>query len=133
MNSEIKFILPCEYASSDKIGRLNALGIFNNVKLDSPSIPKILTIYAVAQINLFGLEDPKVNIVLEILNESNEIAGESTLEGSLADFKKDEGNIINLAAKFRSVKFDKIGAYSIRIFVNKKQVGLKEDFIKTQA
>lgn len=118
---KVDYLLLADAASVDSFGKLNALGIFQNIFLAKVpgSILKFVLICSIA------LENPNISLDVEIKIKDSE-GGYIEVNPRLSfSFKPQEGNKdkrINLMIDIINLKFQMFGQYEIEVFADNKKI-----------
>jgi hypothetical protein len=122
-NGKLNFLHICDYASFSEGGKLNILGIFENI--NAPSIP-----YAHPQMfivsNVSFKKSGNIKKVIKIVSDDNiEIAKlEFSVNVKIPADKKTAN--IGVAGQLNGTRFEKFGKYKIQVFINDKLIGENE-------
>ncbi|MDO8609641.1 MAG: hypothetical protein Q7R95_03765 [bacterium] len=121
---KIEYLFLADAANIDNFGKLNVLGIFQNIFLNKVpgSILKFVLISSIF------VKDPNKPFQIEIKikdKKDNYIKLQPQL---IFPFKPEVGNkdkVINLMIDLINVKFDSFGTYEIEVFADSNKIGSK--------
>lgn len=123
-NAKLNFLHICDYASLGDVGKLNVLGIFENifVKIIPSTHPQL---YVVANIGVKKIGNYKQIIKLVRNRDNQEVI--SPLEFGLAVGQLPATGIVNagVIGQLNNIKFEEEGSYSIQVFIDQDKIGEK--------
>lgn len=119
---KIEYLLLADAASVDSFGKLNVLGIFQNIFLSK--VPgAILKFVFICSVSTTNLSNP-FKISIKIKDKDNRpVDTKSPLN---FDFKPQEGNKdnrVNLIIELINLQFNSFGKYEIEVFIDDKKLG----------
>lgn len=119
---KIEYLLLADAASVDSFGKLNVLGIFQNIYLNK--IPgSILKFVLICSISTLNLSKPfKINIKIKDKN-NNYVDIKSSLNFSFKPQEGNKDNRVNLIIELVNLQFNSFGKYEIEVFVDEKKLG----------
>lgn len=126
MEPKINFIHICDYASAGDIGKVNILGIFENI-ITSNLPYQHPQFYIVSNVSVKKTGDYKQTIKIT-REEDKEIIfslPETVFPVTKLPEETKEFNI-GFMAQINALKFEKYGSYDIQIFVNGLNIGGKK-------
>ncbi len=123
-NVKLNFLHICDYASFDQVGKLNILGIFENI--NSIKFPyQHPQFFVVANISIPTSEE--YECVLRITNPENVEISKFTLPKVKVNVNKGQSETnIGIVGQFNGIKFDNPGQYKIEVLVNSDLIDSKE-------
>jgi len=122
VNAQLNFLHICDYASISDGGKLNILGIFENIfaKTVLTTHPQF---YIVTNIGIKQVGNYKLIIKIVRNRDGQEII--TPLEFNLTIGQLPATNIANagVIGQLNNVKFEEAGTYSVQIFIDAEKIG----------
>lgn len=126
MNNKTKlnFLHVCDYASIDQAGKLNILGIFENIySLIFPYVHS--QFFVVAGISVF--KTGKYECVIKINDPDNIEVSKFVLQNIEKKITKEQPNsTFGVVAQFNATKFNKSGKYTIEVLMDEDSIFSKK-------
>lgn len=130
MNKTVQqYLLICDHAFLDKNNKLNVIGLFDNVNLNT--LPgNILKIVIIGCYEM-GLDlESTVSLEVNILRPDNSQL--IHLDNKSAAINSSD-NTLRFVFEMGNLKFDKEGIHSIEVLVNGEKIGLRTFTVKKQS
>lgn len=119
---KLEYLFLADAANIDSFGKLNALGIFQNINFSkTPSL--ILKFSLICSISI---SDPTKPITVEVKIVDNKGVQVKIQKPLIFPFKPQEGNQdnrINILIDMVNLQFDSFGKYEIIVMVDNKKIG----------
>lgn len=120
----LNFLHVCDYASFDQIGKLNILGIFENI--NSFIFPYTHPQFFVVA-NISVLKTGKYECVIKINDPDDIEVSKFALQNIEINITKEQPNpTLGVVAQFNSIKFNKSGKYKIETLIDGESIFSKE-------
>lgn len=124
IKTKLNFLHVCDYASFDQNGKLNILGIFENI--NSPKFPHIHPQFFVVA-NISVQKPGEYEYVLRIADsENNEISKFTLPKVKLGLVKDKQDNIIAIVGQFLGARFAQPGIYRVEVVADGELIDYKE-------
>ena len=123
MNNNIKlnFLHVCDYASLDRDGKLNILGIFKNISVAKiPSVHPQL--FIVTNITVFKHGSFK-EIIRIVDDKDNEIIMPLKFNLIFPSSKKKKQAELGVIARVNNLRLSKTGNYKVQVYIDKRLIG----------
>ena len=119
---KIDYLLLADAASVDSFGKLNVLGIFQNIFLSKVpgSIVKFVLICSISVLDT----NKAFKILIKIKDSrGKQVKTKSPLSFSLKPQERNKDNKINLLIDFVNLEFKSYGKYEIEVLVDNNKIG----------
>ena len=123
-NFKLNFLHVCDYASFDQMGKLNILGVFENV--NSVKFPyQHPQFFVVANVLIF--KSGEYECVIRVIDQDSIELGKFILPKVNMTLVKGQPEVkLGVVGQFNSIKFEKPGKYKIEIVIDGDIVDSKE-------
>jgi len=123
-NFKLNFLHVCDYASFDQMGKLNIMGLFENI--NSIKFPyQHPQFFVVANVSIS--ESGEYECVIRVTDQDNTEIGKFVLPKVKMNFKKEQQNTkLGIVGQFNGIKFEKPGKYKIEIVIDGDSIDAQE-------
>jgi len=120
--AKLNFMHLCDYASAGENGKLNVLGIFENIFSNAtPFIHPQLYIVTNISIKKIGNYKQIIKIVREI--DSVEIIKSLEFNVLIPNIPSPKEARVGFIGQFNSIKFEEFGDYLAQVFIDSEKIG----------
>lgn len=121
---KLNFLHVCDYASFDQMGKLNILGLFENI--NSIQFPYQHPQFFVVA-NILISNSGEYECVIRVTDSDNIEISKFALPKVKVNLNKDQLNTnLGIVGQFNGTKFDKSGEYKIEVVIDGEIVDLKK-------
>jgi len=119
-NIKLNFLHVCDYVSFDKSGKLNILGIFENIGVKKfPAVHPQMFIVT----NIIVKKHGEFREVIKIIDdENNNIVDPLEFNLKFPSSRQEKQVKFGAIAQLNNIKFEKAGVYKVQVWVNNSQL-----------
>lgn len=120
-NIKLNFLHVCDYASFGENGKINILGIFENIR--AKNFPYVHPqLFVVVNISIY--KNGEYQNIIQLVNEENVELGKIIFPIKVNSKNFPAG--VGIMGQLNSIKFEKPGRYYIKVFLDDNEISKKE-------
>lgn len=123
MKNKLNFLHICDYASAGDNGKLNVLGIFENIFSNEESMihPQLFIVS-----NVSTSQSGNFKEIIKIVREKDGFEIVKPIEFNISTpstIDKSKETKIGFIGQFNGVKFEELGSYLVQVFIDEEKIG----------